>query len=84
MKFMRRVDQQVLTYKAFIGPSMKAATLDKAPADIRDYVKEYWRPEYDQIGPGKRWKLASQLPYKEMTYAMDRWDREVGAQQIKQ
>ena len=27
MKFMRRVDQQVLTYKAFIGPSIKAATL---------------------------------------------------------
>ncbi len=84
MKYMRRVDQQVLTYKAFIGPSIRAATLDKAPADIRDYVKEYWRPEYDQIGPGKKWNLASQLPFKEMTYAMDRWDREVGAQQIKQ
>jgi putative spermidine/putrescine transport system substrate-binding protein len=84
MKFMRRVDQQVLTYKAFIGPSIKAATLDKAPADIRDYVKEFWRPEYDQIGPGKKYKMASQLDFKELTYAMDRWDREVGAQQIKQ
>jgi putative spermidine/putrescine transport system substrate-binding protein len=83
MKFMRRVDQQVLTYKAFIGPSIKAATLDKAPADIRDYMKEFWRGEYDQIGPGKKWKMASQLPFKELTYAMDRWDREVGAQQIK-
>ncbi len=83
MKFMRRVDQQVLTYKAFIGPTIKAATLDKAPAEIRDYVKEFWRPEYDQIGPGKKWKMASQLPFKELMYAMDRWDREVGAQQIK-
>ena len=83
MKFMRRVDQQVLTYKAFIGPTIKAATLDKAPADIRDYVKEFWRPEYDQIGPGKKYKMASQLPFKELTYAMDRWDREIGAQQIK-
>jgi putative spermidine/putrescine transport system substrate-binding protein len=83
MKFMRRVDQQVLTYKAFIGPSIKAATLDKAPADIRDYVKEFWRPEYDQIGPGKKYKMAPQLDFKELTYAMDRWDREVGAQQIK-
>jgi putative spermidine/putrescine transport system substrate-binding protein len=83
MKFMRRVDQQVLTYKAFIGPSIKAATLDKAPGEIRDYVKKFWRPEYDQIGPGKKWKMASQLPFKELTYAMDRWDREVGAQQIK-
>lgn len=83
MKFMRRVDQQVLTYKAFIGPTIKAATLDKAPADIRDYVKEFWRGEYDQIGPGKKYKMASQLPFKELMYAMDRWDREIGAQQIK-
>jgi putative spermidine/putrescine transport system substrate-binding protein len=83
MKFMRRVDQQVLTYKAFIGPTIKAATLDKAPEDIRKYVGEFWRPEYDQIGPGKKYKMASQLPFKELTYAMDRWDREIGAQQIK-
>jgi putative spermidine/putrescine transport system substrate-binding protein len=83
MKFMRRVDQQVLTYKAFIGPSIKAAALDKAPGDIRDYVKEFWRPEYDQIGPGKKYKMAPQLDFKELTYAMDRWDREIGAQQIK-
>jgi putative spermidine/putrescine transport system substrate-binding protein len=83
MKFMRRVDQQVLTYKAFIGPTIKAATLDKAPPDIRDYVKEFWRSEYDQIGPGKKYKMASQLDFKELTYAMDRWDREIGAQQIK-
>jgi putative spermidine/putrescine transport system substrate-binding protein len=84
MKFMRRVDQQVLTWKAFIGPSIKAATFDKAPADIRDLVKEHWRPEYDQIGTGKKYKMAPQLDFKELTYAMDRWDREIGAQQIKQ
>ena len=83
MKFMRRPEQQVLTWKAFIGPTIKAATFDKAPADIRDLVKEHWRPEYDQIGPGKKYKMAPQLDVKELTYAMDRWDREVGAQQIK-
>ncbi|MBI4737820.1 MAG: extracellular solute-binding protein [candidate division NC10 bacterium] len=81
MKFMRRVDQQVLTYRAFIGPSIKAATLDKAPADLQKYVKEFWRPEYDEIG--KKWKSTPQLPVKQLTYAMDRWDREVGAAQIK-
>jgi len=84
MKFMRRPDQQVLTWKAFIGPVIKTATFDKAPPDIRDLVKEYWRPEYDQIGPGKKYKIAPQLDFKELTYAMDRWDREIGAQQIKQ
>jgi putative spermidine/putrescine transport system substrate-binding protein len=83
MKFMRRPEQQVLTWKAFIGPTIKAATFDKAPADLRDLVKEHWRPEYDQIGPGKKYKMAPQLGFKELTYAMDRWDREIGAQQIK-
>ncbi len=83
MKFMRRPEQQVLTWKAFIGPSIKAATFDKAPPQIRDLVKEHWRPEYDEIGPGKKYKMAPQLDFKELTYAMDRWDREVGAQQIK-
>jgi len=83
MKFMRRPEQQVLTWKAFIGPSIKAATFDKAPPQIRDLVKEHWRPEYDQIGPDKKYKMAPQLDFKELTYAMDRWDREIGAQQIK-
>jgi putative spermidine/putrescine transport system substrate-binding protein len=81
MKFMRRPEQQVLTWKAFIGPSIKAATLDKAPADLQKYVKEYWRPEYDQIGT--RWKVTAMLPEDKLNYATDRWDREVGAEQIK-
>jgi putative spermidine/putrescine transport system substrate-binding protein len=81
MKFMRRPEQQVLTWKAFIGPSIKAATLDKGPADLQKYVKEYWRPEYDQIGT--RWKVTAMLPEAKLNYATDRWDREVGAEQIK-
>jgi putative spermidine/putrescine transport system substrate-binding protein len=81
MKFMRRPEQQVLTWKAFIGPSIKAATLDKAPADLQKYVKEYWRPEYDQIGT--RWKVTAMLPQDKLNYATDRWDREVGAEQMK-
>lgn len=81
IKFMRRPEQQVLTWKAFVGPSIKAATLDKAPADLQKYVKEFWRPEYDQIGT--KWKVTAQLPVQKLNYAMDRWDREIGAQQIK-
>ena len=81
MKFMRRPDQQALTWPAFIGPSIKAATLDKAPKEIQDQVKEFWRPEYDQIG--SKWPVKPTLSVKDLTYAMDRWDREIGAQQIK-
>jgi putative spermidine/putrescine transport system substrate-binding protein len=81
MKFMRRPDQQVLTWKAFIGPSIKAATLEKAPEDIQKLVREHWRPEYSDME--KKYRIVPQLPVKELVEAMDRWDKEVGAQRIK-
>ena len=81
MKFMRRPEQQVLTWKAFIGPSIKAATLDRAPADIQKLVQEHWRPEYTDME--KKYKIVPQLPVKDLIAAMDRWDKEVGAQRIK-
>jgi putative spermidine/putrescine transport system substrate-binding protein len=81
MKFMRKPEQQVLSWTAFIGPTVKAATMDKAPAEIRDSVKQYWRPEYDLVGT--KWKLSPPLGVKDLSYAMERWDKEIGAQQIK-
>jgi putative spermidine/putrescine transport system substrate-binding protein len=81
MKFMRRPEQQVLSWTAFIGPTVKAATMDKAPKEIQELVKTHWRPEYDEVGT--KWKLSSPLTVKNLTYAMERWDREVGAQQVK-
>jgi putative spermidine/putrescine transport system substrate-binding protein len=81
MKFMWKPDQQALTWKAFIGPVVKAATIDSAPKDIRDEVKEFWRPEYDQIG--KKWKVSPPLGVSQLSFAMDKWDREVGAAQVK-
>ncbi|WP_426609243.1 ABC transporter substrate-binding protein [Bradyrhizobium sp. McL0616] len=81
MKFMWKPEQQVLTWKAFIGPVVKAATLASAPKEIQDEVKEFWRPEYDQIGT--KWKVSPPLGVKELSYAMDRWDREIGADQAK-
>jgi putative spermidine/putrescine transport system substrate-binding protein len=81
MKFMRRPEQQVLSWPGFIGPTITAATMDKAPKDIQELVKEFWRPEYDEIGT--KWKVSAPLGVKELSFAMDRWDREVGATQVK-
>src|SRR5213082_299936 len=81
MKFMRRPEQQALTWKAFIGPSIKAATLDRAPADIQTLVREHWLREYTDME--KKYKIVPQLPVKDLIAAMDRWDKEVGAQRIK-
>lgn len=81
MKFMHKPEQQVLTWPAFIGPVVKAATLASAPQAIKDQVAAFWRPEYDQIGT--KWKVSPPLGVKELSYAMDRWDREIGANQVK-
>jgi putative spermidine/putrescine transport system substrate-binding protein len=81
MKFMRKPEQQVLSWPGFIGPTVAAATMEKAPKDIQDLVKEFWRPEYDEVGT--KWKVSSPLGVKELSYAMDRWDREIGANQVK-
>jgi putative spermidine/putrescine transport system substrate-binding protein len=81
MKFMRRPEQQVLTWKGFIGPSIKTATLDKAPADLQKLVREHWRPEYTDME--KKYKVVAQLPPRTMVAAMDKWDKDIGAQRIK-
>ena len=81
MKFMWKPEQQALTWTAFIGPVVKSATIASAPKNIQDDVKEFWRPEYDQVGT--KWKVSSPLGVTALSYAMDRWDREIGADQIK-
>jgi len=81
MKFMWTPEQQALTWSAFIGPVVKSATIVSAPKNIQDDVKEFWRPEYDQIGT--KWKVSPPLGVKQLSYAMDRWDREIGADQVK-
>ena len=81
MKFMWKPEQQVLTWTAFIGPVVKSATIASAPKNIQDDVKEFWRPEYDQVGT--KWKVSSPLGVTALSYAMDRWDREIGADQVK-
>ena len=55
--------------------------LDKAPSDIQKLVQEHWRPEYTDMD--KKYKIVAQLPVKDLIAAMDRWDKEVGAQRIK-
>jgi putative spermidine/putrescine transport system substrate-binding protein len=81
MKFMWTPEQQALTWSAFIGPVVKSATIASAPKNIQDDVKEFWRPEYDQIGT--TWKVSPPLGVKQLSYAMDRWDREIGADRVK-
>ena len=59
------------------GPSVKGATLDKAPQGSQDAIKAYGRDWYDTLIAS----MPKQTPLTpaNMVKAFDRWDREVGS-----
>ena len=80
MSFLLRPEQQALTYDRgyfYPGPAVKDVTLDMAPADSQEVVKEYGRPQYA--------KLIADLPVEtplapeRLIAAFRRWDQDIGA-----
>ena len=63
------------------GPSVKGATLDKAPQASQDLIKEYGRDWYDALIEEK--PKATPLTPADLVKAFDRWDREVGSGKYK-
>jgi putative spermidine/putrescine transport system substrate-binding protein len=59
------------------GPSIKGATLDKAPQASQDVIGEFGRDWYDALI--EKMPKATPLPPAEMVKAFDLWDREVGS-----
>ena len=52
MSFMLKPEQQALTYDKgyfYPGPAVKGVTLDMAPQESRDILKEFGRPLYDRL-----------------------------------
>ena len=59
------------------GPAVKDVTLDMAPAESKQAIQEYGRPEYDALIACH--PTATPLATKDIVAAFDRWDREIGA-----
>ena len=59
------------------GPSIKGATLDKAPKASQDVIKEFGRTWYDEAI--KSHDIQTQLDAASLVKAFDIWDREVGS-----
>jgi putative spermidine/putrescine transport system substrate-binding protein len=78
--FMLTPKAQAATYdKGFFypGPAVKGVTLDLAPADSQDVIKEYNRPFYDKLiaeAPAE-----TPLSAERMVFAFQRWDQQIGA-----
>ena len=59
MSFLLQKEQQAYTYDQgyfYPGPAVKGVTLDMAPEDSQEAIKEFGRPEYEKLdrrGPGR-------------------------------
>jgi putative spermidine/putrescine transport system substrate-binding protein len=63
------------------GPAVKDVPLSMAPADSRQALGEYGRPEYEQLIASN--PLEVPLDAKALVAAFDKWDREIGGAKVK-
>lgn len=76
--------QQAFTYDEgyfYPGPAVKDVPLSMAPADSQAAIKEFGRPEYDQLIDSAPKELP--LDAQKMVAAFRRWDEQIGAKKTK-
>jgi putative spermidine/putrescine transport system substrate-binding protein len=84
MSWILKPDQQAYAYDTgyfYPGPAVKGVTLDMAPAQSQQVIKDFGRPEYQQ--PIESVPVEMPLDPKSMVNAFDLWDRLVGSK-VKQ
>jgi len=85
MKFMLTPKAQAYAYDKgyfYPGPAVKDVSLSLAPADSQKVVKEFARPEYEELF--KSTPVETQLDQDDIVFMFDRWDREVGGTKVKE
>lgn len=79
--WMLKPDQQAIAYDKgyfYPGPAVKNVTIDMAPQESQDTIKQFGRAEYaDWI---KKFPVETSLPAKQQVAAFDKWNRLVGSQ----
>ncbi|MDT7950295.1 MAG: extracellular solute-binding protein [Acetobacteraceae bacterium] len=76
--------QQAYSYDEgyfYPGPAVKDVPLSMAPADSQKAIKEYGRPEYEQLIASAPKELP--LDADKMVMAFRRWDEQIGAKKTK-
>jgi putative spermidine/putrescine transport system substrate-binding protein len=85
MKYMLTPEAQAYTYDEgyfYPGPAVKDVTLDMAPQESQDAIKEFGRPEYADLIANNPIELP--LSPDKLVVAFRIWDEQVGTQKIKQ
>lgn len=82
--FVLEPAQQATTYDDgyfYPGPAIKDVPLSMAPQHDQDVLKEFGRPEYDQLIA--KYPVKSPLFGKALVEAFHEWDEEIGANKTK-
>jgi putative spermidine/putrescine transport system substrate-binding protein len=84
MNHLLTKEQQAYTYDEgyfYPGPAVKGVTLDMAPPESQQVIKEFGRPEYDRLIAENPVELP--LDPEPMVVAFRRWDEQVGGAKRK-
>jgi putative spermidine/putrescine transport system substrate-binding protein len=84
MNWLLQPQQQAYTFDQgyfYPGPAVQGVTLDMAPKESQDAIKEFGRPEYEQLIASHPIELPL-LPDK-LVIAFRMWDEQVGGQKVK-
>jgi ABC-type uncharacterized transport system YnjBCD substrate-binding protein len=79
IKWMLQPQQQAIAYDKgyfYPGPAVKDVTLDMAPAQSQQTLKQFGRPEYERWI--EQYPKETSLPAQQQVAAFDKWDRTVG------
>ena len=72
--------QQAITFDSgyfYPGPAIKGVTIDMAPQKSQDIIKQYGRPEYDDLI--KNNPIEVSLPPQDQVTAFGLWDQKIGS-----
>jgi putative spermidine/putrescine transport system substrate-binding protein len=84
MAWMLKPDQQAISYDTgyfYPGPAVKGVDLSMAPAASQAVIKQFGRPEYDDLI--KNVPVEMPLDSKALVAAFDKWDKEIGGSKLK-
>lgn len=84
MNFALQPEQQAVTYDSgylYPGPAVKDVTLDMAPDKSQQVIREYGRPEYDQLIESRPQEVP--LEAEAMVAAFEKWDRQIGGKKVQ-
>lgn len=79
IKFMLTPKAQAIAYDKgyfYPGPAVKDVTLDMAPAESRQTIEKFGRPEYEQWI--EQYPKKTSLPADKQVFAFDKWNKLVG------